>query len=1312
MEISEWRDIFYSPVLFLLFNQETKRNQQKFDQENVYDGKKKDLNLKKNSTPFEDVLESLLKTIFSTSFSTPATKFYGKLTHDYNCSDFEQNLLKIINPNIEDWKNLLYILLTHHLRSAVASKLWNLVLIKIHRHVVIYKKIRRELLHFESRKKDSNMELPTQHLDEFNDDSSWDFGCGNSLLGDSEFSPSDDLNLLIAQRMKAQSLLHPASACDDEESEKSYLRTTISNIMSRFKALSLSSSPSSNQASLFTSSKLLELLFREYLVCKVSYPLLHYVSSPGILVIDLLLCLDFINKRLLIESHKIAAIQSAIKKFKNEFDLNFTTFNPRLLQKSSDTSYLDVSDKSKLFELLAKYSKRVQSVLDAKTVSFQINNEICRIAESENPDLVQLKCVKRLTEIQAKYSKKIFFLLTGSTGGTSELKNKRIPEQNEGLIQPKIFLREFLDEYVTREELNENSSVGLHFFLEFMEKEDEKIWWKVKFWVAIEKFRKLESTLGNSQDGLNVETPTLDRGFANSISKENEKNAVQLWTEAKSIYSKFFPIGSKTCLEIEHFETYLSLKKLFSTEKPGDYQCLYQIQGTIFNELKETTWKKFLHSNSYFQFVSETQKTKIEQKHIERKSGDVTWFDTFKTGGESTIQAWITFERLAAGSNENLYDAGSSEIAGSRLLHQFEDILQFIAASSLGKASHAKKKSHKFVKDKTIDFPDFPPDIEEEKLEEKAINQVEEEDILPGELLKGVSKLQQIERDIEKTIFQIDLINILSAKQKAEVRTNSAVSVLAFSRRIAKILDGTKELLKQEIGDLSKQKAKLLYHELGHDLSPGNFTIVLMESDILNNSQLTATTNEVNKSLSAPLTPNSTGGSFSKTKIGYYRIKVEKYDKIGWIVTRKESEFYNLYRKLKELFPNVNDIEVPPKSTLFHRNKIELKSRKDSWENFLKQLIVDVTICQSEVLRSFLSKNHEPSFQNQQNFNNANSVEGDLYLNDSSAPNAKKFVSSFSKFLQVGGKKIYNQQSLFIPTTVEKNILQKTKSVMERSPTTPVDISHSKFPSSVILTTPLIVKPDLQTLDNNFIKCEEPVDEEDEIWGSEEDLQPSSSPTVPQDKDVTDLNPLVEPLCKIMLEIFDFSEQTLWLKRNAAVMLIKQWWGVTEKGTVEAAVNDFLQSIFEDHKLIQFIEVIKDLIINKQLTSTTNNGNNEDSIARRTSLDGIGLKEYSMSSNTANIGNIGISKLNLNNEPILQRQNATNPPTNFRDEAKSKLVSILPDSFSRILGTPASAQGIERCFEVFQNQTLNKSLVYSILEELENFKLSDDINKK
>lgn len=192
----------------------------------------------------------------------------------------------------------------------------------------------------------------------------------------------------------------------------------------------------------------------------------------------------------------------------------------------------------------------------------------------------------------------------------------------------------------------------------------------------------------------------------------------------------------------------------------------------------------------------------------------------------------------------------------------------------------------------------------------------EESDLhAPGELLVNTTKLQQLKEEIDKVLLQIDSINILTMylhNENESFANNSIPAVETY------ILEQTKEILRQEAGDLTQQKAKYQSQEQKDAIVPGECTI-----------KIEAAFDDTVRRL-----PNE-----PEKRVTFYLIRIDKdVDMSGWTVRRRYSDFHALHKRLKEKFPFVSEFELPGKTLgLWPRGKRGLKTeRMKSLETYLQ----------------------------------------------------------------------------------------------------------------------------------------------------------------------------------------------------------------------------------------------------------------------------------------------------------------------------------------------------------------------------------------
>lgn len=164
-----------------------------------------------------------------------------------------------------------------------------------------------------------------------------------------------------------------------------------------------------------------------------------------------------------------------------------------------------------------------------------------------------------------------------------------------------------------------------------------------------------------------------------------------------------------------------------------------------------------------------------------------------------------------------------------------------------------------------------------------------------GEFIMNSSKIQEINHENSKLLCQLDILNILTGKMTAEKRSN--VSEVYGSHVFqTSLIEGTKEQLKQEIGEIAKQRAKLLSQEMRDAIVPGQCQVTI-EEDMDEGRMMQQTT------------------SAGAAKRQMYTLKIEKIeDRTGWVVRRTYNDFYALHRKLRDKYPIVNEFDLPGKS--------------------------------------------------------------------------------------------------------------------------------------------------------------------------------------------------------------------------------------------------------------------------------------------------------------------------------------------------------------------------------------------------------------
>ncbi|KAJ3056478.1 Intermediate filament protein [Rhizophlyctis rosea] len=817
----------------------------------------------------------------------------------------------------------------------------------------------------------------------------------------------EELNALILLRMMTLNVLHPALR-QGPEGEKTYWRGLVTRVWDILETespspLTLGANSGVGQDATMTqnsfqTSKMMKLLIREWIVCRLAWPCMDKICQP-----------DYLNQRIAEKAQKRIMLQKTIRGFRTFLDSHFSNFPPSFVQSNADSAHTPASltERSRFFEPLSKYSRKVRSGIDAKAIRHQIVSELRRrVDEAKDlqyyeelygePVEVLKRYVKSLDVLRAKYEKRIS-ALTGEEMKSSD-NTKRSPSANMFLrgddptgSKGGLTLRAMFDEYAKSVELGTERSTSLYYFLDYLEKRDDKRGMaKVRFWLAAEKYRKLVWRL---MHGI---VPSDAHPASNEPVSEHEGEVVgilmRLQKEAARIYHAFLavqPGQSKPAVDIGN-AILLSAIEEFATEAPSDltrystlteleesqdYKCVLVAQDMVYRELQDD-FADFQHSESYFRWTSEEEKKKLTEAD-DASSGSGT------VGGSlsepyNVVQNRRSVDVMSRKSEEGVLASGNAsfsaefgeggkggegfevEVVQSTLLKLLLKEVENVAVRITGvkvikaqsRAATSPTKSWFSRRESDLDSPMTPafsftiaavdgsevmtPDelsINQFATDTEEIHSARKDSFLddeseyhaPGELLTTTTKLQQLKEEIDKVLLQIDCINLLNTfvqneRETAERNDKSNGSTNYLATVITHIFDQTKELLRQEVGDLTRQKAKYQSQEVKDAIVPGQCTVKIEAAfdDIVRRKD-----------------PTSVEGK----KVTFYLIRIDKdLDMSGWTVRRRYSDFHALHRKLSQRFPVVQEFELPGKSLgIWPKGKKDLKyARMKSLEKYLQ----------------------------------------------------------------------------------------------------------------------------------------------------------------------------------------------------------------------------------------------------------------------------------------------------------------------------------------------------------------------------------------
>ena len=253
----------------------------------------------------------------------------------------------------------------------------------------------------------------------------------------------------------------------------------------------------------------------------------------------------------------------------------------------------------------------------------------------------------------------------------------------------------------------------------------------------------------------------------------------------------------------------------------------------------------------------------------------------------------------------------------------------------------------------------------------------------PGELLLTTTKLQHIKEEIDRVMSQIDCIELViwyilrnssESDQYQSLKSADNTGGTQHHYVVLKLLDQSKSALYMEIGDLTRLKAKYESHEQKKAIVPGQCIVKIQRAQ---NAKAARESGQIGsnsggvvdyETVGVEELPSGRRGSKSNVrgyKVMYYVIQIERVDqKTGWTVLRRYNDFLSLHRKLRDIYPIVNEFEMPGKGLgLFTRAKHDefKRARMKQLEKYLQMLIDNPNICKSDLVRDFLSSTYRMS---------------------------------------------------------------------------------------------------------------------------------------------------------------------------------------------------------------------------------------------------------------------------------------------------------------------------------------------------------------
>ena len=365
----------------------------------------------------------------------------------------------------------------------------------------------------------------------------------------------------------------------------------------------------------------------------------------------------------------------------------------------------------------------------------------------------------------------------------------------------------------------------------------------------------------------------------------------------------------------------------------------------------------------------------------------------------------------------------------------------------------------------------------------------------PGDL--GLAEaITALTVDIDKLVAQESVLGSLT--RKAELTNNIAE---------LRILGKSRSSLEREIRRKELQRQQYIVQESDHSLY--GRAIVKIKSLMVGHA--------------------GDGQEYALYVIEVQRQTGENMPAASWAVARRYSEFHDLHKRLRHLYPAVRRIDFPRRRLMMKLQQDFLHKRRMALEEYLGQLLRLPAVCRSRDLRAFLSQSAIVSESTTSREGERRDIVSRIY--NSVADGMDEFLGNVPVLdqLSVAG------QNLISAATTQLNTLA-TPTATANAPSLP-------------------------------IAPEDPV-QSNEARAELLAFEPGSSNTPRSEQ----LEPFVKPICDLFLETFDLQRGNNWLRGRAVVVVLHQLLG----GTVERKTRESVQALFSESAVLNHIAKVKD----------------------------------------------------------------------------------------------------------------------------------------
>ncbi|KIO31779.1 hypothetical protein M407DRAFT_19292 [Tulasnella calospora MUT 4182] len=341
-----------------------------------------------------------------------------------------------------------------------------------------------------------------------------------------------------------------------------------------------------------------------------------------------------------------------------------------------------------------------------------------------------------------------------------------------------------------------------------------------------------------------------------------------------------------------------------------------------------------------------------------------------------------------------------------------------------------------------------------------------------------------------------------------------------------KILRRSKAAMDREMRELTFQRSQYEQQEAENRLVP-ELTRISISSSTLAMDDATAPGKQVVRYF-VEVQQLATDGTFAS----------------GWIVARRYNEFWTLHQKLRDKFVMVRSLEFPPKRLVTSLSNSFVDTRRSQLEKYMQALIKVPLVCESEELRSFLSRTGTHTGTPTAEQRSSSSISG-LIPGQGLVRNMYRSVAESI------------DDMFFGPSMLDVMIQRLNKQAAEFA-----GISGSGVHDEDLIEQALKAKSRSQGGElGRAIPPEETL-----LRLSSGDLKPLEGES--------GLSSFTAPICDLILAVFELDKKNNWLRKQAVVIILQQVLG----GTIERKSKEVAKAYLDESHLLQYVNTFKNIM--------------------------------------------------------------------------------------------------------------------------------------